>query len=517
MRIKILMAIVLTLSLILSGCAEQPTSQELVKEKLAVILTQSALQAQQTQPGLPEQPAAALPTGTPLPPPPAPGTPPEPTPDARINITAIQQIGPGQAIVNWDGIGSFPSGFNVVWTREERRPVSPQDDGSYTSDPYARAAMFAGEPGYVYIVRVCRFTGAGCDVYSNTAFFNFRRYAPTPTPNRTATARALTPIVSGGGGGGGGTSATAAPKFAITSITNAGGLKARMLWTSDSNPSRGFRIYYSTGNENPKYGSDSYFSISDGDEREAYVDGKAGTTYYYRICKFNGSGCDAYTPSFEHTYPGTAAKPLPTKVPEPTAVVDNSTILVSSIVDGSAPGTATIYWGASGSFPEGFKVLYSASNDEPTISDMFVDAPQGATQADVTGMPNTLYYFRVCKVAAGTCTVYSAVKQFTFAEPYPEFGFTLRGAANTNPGEVELTWVIEQGNEPSAGYLLLWDLLDDPSYPDDVKPGVIDKALYAYTVTGLATGTYNFRLCKYDGVICTAYSSILGSVAVTVP
>ncbi len=61
MRIKTLLAIVLTLSLILSGCAEQPTSQELVKEKLAVILTQSALQAQQTQPGLPEQPAAALP------------------------------------------------------------------------------------------------------------------------------------------------------------------------------------------------------------------------------------------------------------------------------------------------------------------------------------------------------------------------------------------------------------------------------------------------------------------------
>ena len=97
-----------------------------------------------------------------------------------MQITAIQQIGPNTAIVNWDGIGNFPSGFNVVWTNEVRRPISPRDDGSFTNDPFARTSMFSGQPGYVYILRVCRFTGEGCDVYSDTAFFTFRRYAPTP-------------------------------------------------------------------------------------------------------------------------------------------------------------------------------------------------------------------------------------------------------------------------------------------------------------------------------------------------
>ena len=87
-----------------------------------------------------------------------------------------------------------------------------------------------------------------------------------------------------------------------------------MLWTSDSNPARGFRIYYSTSNKEPGYGKDSYFAISDGKVREAYVDGKAAQTYYYRICKFTGSGCDAYTPAVSHTYPGTAAKPTSTQV-----------------------------------------------------------------------------------------------------------------------------------------------------------------------------------------------------------
>lgn len=515
MRIKIFLAIVVTLSLILSGCADQPTSPQLVQEKLALILTQSALQAAQPTPT--QQPGLLFPTETPQPPPSAPVTgvsaPGEPKPDARINITAIQQIGPGQAIVNFDAIGEFPSGFNVVWTKELKRPVSPQDDGAYESDPYSRAAMFSGEPGYVYIVRVCRYIGDGCDVYSDPAFFNFRRYAPTPTPNRTATARALNPVVSGGGGGGGGggTSATAAPKFAIISITDAGGLKARMVWTSDTDPARGFRIYYSTSNKEPKEGSDSYFSIADDDERQAYVDGKAGTTYYYRVCKFTGSGCSEYTAAFSHTYPGTAAKPPPTKVP---ATPDAATILIATIEDDSDPGTAKIYWGASGSFPEGFKVLFSATNDKPTTADVFVDAPEGATSADVTGIPNTQYYFRVCKVLAGTCTVYSPVKLFTFKPPPEDGAFVLNAVASATQGQVDLSWTA-----PSVtfdGYSLMYDYPDNPVYPSDLKSGSIDPGDTSYEVTGLTSGDeLYFRLCANKGSICVAYSTI--PALVTVP
>lgn len=511
MRIKILLAIVLTLSLILSGCADQPTSDQLVQEQLATILTQSALQVEQ-----PTQQTLILPTETPMPPPPAASgnEPPQATPDARINITAIQQIGPGQAIVNWDGIGEFPSGFNVVWTKEERRPVSPQDDGAYSSDPNSRAAMFAGEPGYVYIVRVCRYTGDGCDVYSDTAFFNFRRYAPTPTPNRTATARALTPIaVGGGGGGGGGTSATAAPKFAIISITDAGGLKARMVWTSDTNPARGFRIYYSTSSKEPKLGSDSYFSIADDDERQAYVDGKAGTTYYYRVCKFTGSGCSEYTPTFSHTYPGTAAKPLPTKVPTAVSTVDPTTILIAKI-ENDEGGVATITWAASGDFPQGFKVMYSDSKTNPTLDDEVVTVNDGTERsAVVEGEPGVTYYFKVCKYDGTKCVLTSPAYTFTFAAIAENTAFVLLNDTTiTDPGRVVLTW--DALVDPPAELVVLWAAdPDEPVYPTHVQAEITGTAT-SYDTSTLTPGvSYNFRLCKSNGTYCTEYSKVLNVVA----
>ena len=511
MRTKILLAVVLTLTLILSSCANQPTSEQLVEEQLALILTQSALNA------VPSQELVMPATATPTMPAPATGAPggAVATPDASIKITAIQQIGPNTAIINWDGIGNFPSGFNVVWTNEVRRPISPRDDGSFTNDPFARTSLFSGEPGYVYILRVCRFTGEGCDVYSDTAFFTFRRYAPTPTPNRTATARALTQVAGGGGGGGGGggTSATAAPKFAIISIKDAGNLKARMLWTSDSNPARGFRIYYSTSNKEPGYGKDSYFAISDGKVREAYVDGKAGTTYYYRICKFTGSGCDAYTPAVSHTYPGTAAKPTSTQV---AATEDTTTILIATIRD-EDPGTATITWAASGDFPDGFKVMYSRTNPNPTLGDTVVTVSDGTSRsAVVEGQPSAAYYFRVCKYSGTACTLYSPAATFTFAAMAEDPSFVLfADAAITDPGRVLLEW--DQLDPAPDSLVVMWTYPDTPVYPTHAHAEIAGTSS-SYDISGLGEGVdYNFRLCKSNGSYCTEYSTVLHVTAPAAP
>lgn len=512
MRIKIFLAIVLTLSLILSGCADQPASEQLVQEKLALILTQSALQAQLTQPVLPEQPAVILPTNTPVPAlPPGSNQPPAPTPDASILLTGIKETGPGQAVVNWEATGNFPAGYALVWTSEQRAPIYPRDEDAYVGDPNARSALISGEQGKVYIVSVCRYVSDSCDIYSNLGIFAFKRYAPTATPNRTATVRALTPIsVSGGGGGGGSTDATS-DAFKITYMGGGASGKAQMTWKSDTSPSGGFRIYYSTSNQNPAYGSDSYFAIADGKVREAYVDGSSGTTYYYRVCKYSGSGCDAYTASYKFTFPGTAKAPTsaPTAVAaKPTSTTDPTTILIATMED-EAGGEATITWAASGDFPQGFKVMYSSTSNKPGLGDTVVTVADGTKRsALVEGKPSTTYYFRVCKYDGSKCVLTSGTYTFTFAAMAEDQAFALfTDDTVTDPGRVVLEW--DALSPAPAELVVMWTYPDTPVYPTHAQAEIGGGAT-SYDITTLNPGVdYNFRLCKSNGSYCTEYSRVL--------
>ena len=150
---------------ILAGCA-QARQAEQVQDEVNRILTQSAIDlatvaAQQTE----------VPTETPVPVVVEPT--PTATPDAAITITSVEQSGEGRAIVNWEAYGNYPSGYALVWTSEQRKPVYPDDSSSYAGDPNARSAMMSGEPGYVYVVRVCRVNVTGCDLYSEPVFIAF--------------------------------------------------------------------------------------------------------------------------------------------------------------------------------------------------------------------------------------------------------------------------------------------------------------------------------------------------------
>lgn len=156
---------VIIMAFILSGCA-QARQAERVQDEVNRILTQSAIDLATAAAQQPE-----MPTETPVPVVVEPT--PTATPDAAITITSVEQTGEGRAIVNWDAYGSYPSGYALVWTNEQRRPVYPDDSSSYAGDPSARSAMMSGEPGYVYVVRVCRVNVTGCDIYSEPVFFAF--------------------------------------------------------------------------------------------------------------------------------------------------------------------------------------------------------------------------------------------------------------------------------------------------------------------------------------------------------
>jgi len=438
-------------------------------------------------------------------------TEPQPTPvNAVITITGIQQTDFGRAIVSWDAIGDFPYGFKLVWTTEQRYPSFPDDPSSFASDPNARSAMFAGAPGSIYYLRVCRFTGITCDVYSDLGIFAFNPSEKTATSVAVNKTVVPTKVVSGGGGGSSGATLTPVPTVKIVKVTGGSSGKAYMEWTSDTNPTKGWKILYSTTNSLPVLGKDSYYVVSSNTARSAYVDGKSNTKYYYRICKYNGSTCE-YSQVYTFTFPTFAS--TPTK----TATTDTATISITSI-NNLAAGSATINWDATGTFSSGFKILSSTTNSTPTLGGAGVTAilVDGSLRAAVVnGVPRGHYYYRICKYTGSACSVYSNVYEFTYADISEDatISFAVDGAFS-EPGKVKLNWDIPAGDN-AGGYLILQAYPDTPIFPEAVKYTVSNPGARTFTVQGLTSGmTYNFRLCLYNGTICTAYSEVAPDVVV---
>ena len=148
--------------------------------------------------------------------------------------------------------------------------------------------------------------------------------------------------------------------------------KAYMTWESDTDPSKGFMIFYSKTNKEPTMGQDPYFYIADKTLRSAYVDGKGETLYYYRICRYDGKKCEAYSLPFVYTFPESLYTPTP----------DPSTMKITGITDLST-GQAEVAWTASGLFPRGFQILYSKHSTKPTLMDKSVRIRDGNDRSGI--------------------------------------------------------------------------------------------------------------------------------------
>lgn len=85
--------------------------------------------------------------------------------------------------------------------------------------------------------------------------------------------------------------------------------KAVLNWTIEGSAPKGFKVVKSTNNVNPTYpvmDGDSYAYLNDSTKR-SYTDKdvSAGKTYYYRVCKYNGSGvCLVYSNNVSITISG---------------------------------------------------------------------------------------------------------------------------------------------------------------------------------------------------------------------
>lgn len=429
---------------------------------------------------------AVIPTNTPFP--------------GSIVIKSIVEKSQDSALITWDVSGDFPSGFRVVWSDQQGLPTFPENNSLAVGSSTARSALINVVPGMIYYVRVCRFLYDSCDLYSDLGIFAFTPSTATPdlNPARTATAAAAiktstaAAVVKVTG-----TALNYDPTLVITLVKGGADGKAYMAWTDKVGTTKGYKIVYSKTSTTPKLGTDSYFYVTDSTARFAYVDGDSNTKYYYRICRYNGSTCTAYSATYTFTFPTYSS---------PTATTDPAAITISGITDTGTGGVAQVSWTATGTFDNGFKILYSKTTALPTLSDNVVVVSDGTLRiGTITGDAATLYHVRVCKYSGSACTVYSPVMDFTFgADPAV---ISITELSENTAGSVNLTWTAT--GTFTNGFKILYSTNATPDMTNSNFMAIGSSATRSATVTVSADQPYYFRVCKFNGTTCTVYSNII--------
>ncbi|MBA3073288.1 MAG: hypothetical protein FP831_06815 [Anaerolineae bacterium] len=402
----------------------------------------------------------------------------------EIKITGITQKSPGVAQVNWVASGDSPYGYKIVYTDQQTYPTYPENSYASIYNSNATAGVISYAPDRIYYVRVCRMLVDSCELYSDLGIFAFAPPTATPKPTKTPS----NVIVNG-------TTVPYDSTLVINIIKSSGDGKAYFAWTDKSSSAKGYKIVYSTSSQVPAYGKDPYFHIADSTVRSAYVDGNSNTKYYYRICRFDGTTCTSYSAVYEFTYPKYTV----------ASTADSSTISISSITD-TATGVAQVNWTASGTFPSGFKILYSKTNSLPTLADSVTVVSDGSLRlGNINGDPSTLYFVRVCKYSGGECIVYSPVVNFTFAADPATITIT-NLVDNTTVGSIDLDWTAS-GTFTNGFKVLYSTSQSTPTYENASLLAVSDGSARTATVVGSSNTLYYLRVCKFTGSGCGSYSN----------
>jgi hypothetical protein len=179
----------------------------------------------------------------------------------------------------------------------------------------------------------------------------------------------------------------------ITSISQVSdGLKVQWQVNGGLDVSQGFKLVYNkTGN--PTYGVDSGAYYDKSTDRAGVVYKKDGNTYYVRVCRYTGSGCDNYSNVVSKTAPSVASS-------------SSAAATISSITL-NASGANLSWTTNTGTAGQGFKILYSASSSSLSYANK-IDFTNGFVYtANATG------YWAICAYYNGTCSAVSNVEQIT--------------------------------------------------------------------------------------------------------
>ena len=280
--------------------------------------------------------------------------------------------------------------------------------------------------------------------------------------------------------------------------------KALIYWEAEGEFPEGFKVVWSQDTSTPVFPDDIWDYISDGDARSAEVFGTPGDSYYFRICKYSNGVCAFYSETVKYTFEEAAEK---TATP-----VDSSEYITITSIQSGGTGKANIYWEANGSFPKGFKVVWSTSTSEPVYpgNEYQYLSSEAVRSTTVSGTAGKKYYFRVCRYDGSKCNLYSNSYAFTFAgteaTESSNKSITITNISNVSTGKAKVEW--SASGTFSKGFKVVWSSsTTTPVYPGNDYVYMSESSARSAYVNATAGKKYYFRVCEYLGGSCGVYSN----------
>ena len=187
---------------------------------------------------------------------------------------------------------------------------------------------------------------------------------------------------------------SAAGSIVLSGETLPGGVK--LMWNITGDSSKGFKVVKSE-KALPEYPGDPAEYV-DGNTRSITRYGLSAKTYHFRVCRYTGNGCDAYSNDLELTIPAGEKSEASNKYEK----VEGELKLEAAVL----PGAVALSWTkrTSDSF-EGYKVVRSTSNADLSYpSDSYIEYlpnRESLTYIDGEAIPGKTYYYRICSIESG--------------------------------------------------------------------------------------------------------------------
>ncbi|GAB4286626.1 MAG: hypothetical protein Kow0081_4590 [Candidatus Dojkabacteria bacterium] len=281
----------------------------------------------------------------------------------------------------------------------------------------------------------------------------------------------------------------------------------KVSWTIENmNPTQGFKVVKST-NENPTFGTDESFYLSDPNAREFTYEIKDGQTYNFRVCQYTGNDCVNYSNNVSAAAPLKAEQPAPAPAPSPSPA-PTPTASISLGGHSDANGINLNWVPANVDVSKGFKVVYSKTNSAPTYgvdTSKYVDG--GTRSITIPLKDGKTYYFRVCRYTGNGCDTYS--NTMTITAPVKQEPVSGVNSISLSGSGANVSWIVDGYSK--QGYKVVYSKNPSPTYP----PRSGDKADYisnpeqkSHSISAFdGTGTYYVRVCEYKGGNCRTYSN----------
>ncbi len=183
--------------------------------------------------------------------------------------------------------------------------------------------------------------------------------------------------------------------ISLSATTSEKGIHLKWVVT-DMDSNLGFKVIKNT-EANPVYPGNDYKYLSEPTARETVWEIRDGKEYHFRVCKYLGDACGAYS------------NDITAKAPSGDSGNQSATIRSISL---KSDGGSKISWTVDGNSPSGFKVVWS-KNSSPVYPNRDGDqyhyysepGKRDDTLQDFSG--SGMYYVRVCEYLGGACGVYS--------------------------------------------------------------------------------------------------------------